>query len=375
MFCRDLERAIVRPLLQSHSDESVGSISIDREILTLADVSTTKSIEDLFTDVSKMIEYLSTNLPALVAAKIPEFLSPTLFPTITSTWLSSAVPSNLDGIEGFQNTVESVLRFAAVLERYKWPGKAWLVNWTKETPHLWLNKRQEYSLDKVRRLLASGLRDVETVERVETQILSKKEDLSTSAGGDDNWNAEWSDEDEPTRSGAALPASANEESAEEDVSAWGLDEDANGGDHDPTSEKAQHENEDAGAWGWDDEEEGGETIVWPKPVQAGSKYPRSNGILDSAHGAQREVTLKETYNITALPKDVLELITQALCDAETLRKPTLVIPPWSLMLLTPFQVQHLAHCFCIKGTVCASRPYPDHVSSERAVMLFSQSQR
>lgn len=245
---------------------------------------------------------------------------------ITSSWLVTAVPTDLDGIEAFQNIVESVLLFANTLEGYKWPGKATLDAWTQEIPELWLGKRRELTLHKVRKLLASGPRDVQTVEREETQILSRKEDMFTSTEADDSWNAEWSDDEEVDRSEAVRAANADEKTAEEYVSAWGLGDDTNEDDKDSTHQKTHNDNEDADAWGWGNEEEYGDKPLSPKEVQASSQRVRSNGISEAAHTAERQITLKETYNISALPKELFDHITRALTDAEALGMPMCVRP-------------------------------------------------
>lgn len=332
-FCKDIERILLRPLLQSQYDRRAGLLSIQRDSLTLSEAPTSKSIEDLFTDVSQIIEYLSVNLPISIASKVPGFLGPTLITMIISSWLSLAIPTSLDGIEGFQSTIESVLQFADAIENHKWPGKDRLVKWTTETPHLWLNGRQERALDDVRRILASGFGEVEAVERVETQIMSKKEDIFSSPAVDDSWNTEWSDEEETSRPGTTNPTGIKEENVEADVSAWGLGEDANGDTHNATPGKVHTENEDTEAWGWGDEEEGGEARASPNPAQVSPRRPKSNGIRNPAQGTEREVTLRETYKITALPREVLELVTKAVSDAETLRKSKWVTLPQSEFLL------------------------------------------
>lgn len=319
--CKDIERFLLRPLLLSQHNRRAGLLSIQRDSLTLSEAPTPKSIEGLFTDVRHIIEYLSANLPIAIASNVPGLLGPTLISMIISLWLSPAIPTNLNSTEGFQNIIESVLKFADAIESYDWPGKDRLVNWTKETPQLWLNKRQERALDNVRRILASGFGDVETVERVETQIMSEEEDIFGSPGEDDSWNAEWSDEEEANRSGADHPTGINEENAGADVSAWGLGEDANGSTHDATPGKVHIENKDTDAWGWGDEEEGDEATASPNSAQASLRRLKSNGNRNPAQGAGREVTLRETYTITALPREVLDLVTKAISDAETLRKP------------------------------------------------------
>lgn len=314
-----MERFLLTPLLQSRHDQSADSLSVEGGSISLSEASTSNGVEVLFANISKLIEYLAANLPTPIACKVPLLLGPNLISMIISLWLSPAIPTDLDSMEEFQNIVVSVLHFADAMERQKWPGRARLVNWTKETPRLWLDRRQEVALDKIRRMLASGFGDINTVERVETQVMSKTEDIFTSRAEDDDWNAEWSDDDEARQPGATDSTITNEENTEADVSAWGLGEEANAENVNVASQMVHNENEDSGAWGWGDEDEDGQATLSPT---ASPKRLKRNGIKLPAPTTEREITLRETYNITALPGEVLELITQALSDAETLKKPT-----------------------------------------------------
>ena len=319
-FCRDTERAIIGPLLLSHREASVGCLSINGEVLSFAEAPKATSVENLLNLVGRVIEYLSANLPFSIMSKVSELLGPSLVSSILSVWLVPALPKNLDGIGSFQTTTVSVLQFADALDSYKWPGKAMLVAWIQEVPQLWLKRRQELSLETVRKFSAPDLENTETVERMEIQVFPGKEDIHTSTETDDNWNAEWSDEEEASRSKATISTTGKAKSTDEDVNVWGLGQDANGGDQDTNSEKVQNGEEDADAWEWGDEEEAGEGIISRELPKASPKRLKTNGICSAPHNVERQVTLKETYNITALVKDLLKLIIQAVSDAENLKK-------------------------------------------------------
>ena len=334
-FCRDVEKAILRPMLKPQHTKSFGSLSVDGNTLTLSGTRRKENAEEIFRSVRKLIEYLTAQLPSSITDRIPDLLGSALVDSIVSSWLPSAVPIDLDCQDDFRSIVESVLTLADALEGYKWPGRRILVDWTKQIPQIWLKKRQEVTLEKVRRSLASGLGDIETVERIETQILSKKEDIFPSAQPDDSWNAEWSDEEEGDQSAAKAAARAGGDNLEEEISAWDLGEDAVN-----DKPQTQDDNDDPDAWGWGDEEEVVEKSVSPKAIQTRSKEPESNGLPDPAPKSEREVTLKENYNITALPRDIFELITRAISDAEDLRKPEYVSPLSGLFLFTYSELRY-----------------------------------
>ena len=320
-FCKDVERTVLRPCVRLTDNGGLPLVTVEEDKLCLSGTSADRSIGDVFARLQDIMEYLHANLPPSMLSGVRRILSPLFISTIESTWLSFAVPADVEGLRGFQSTKQSVLHFADTLERYQWPGKANLVNWTKDIPRQWLNKYQEAALDKARAILAGGFLRVETVERVETQLISKKEDLFASADANDSWNAEWSDEEQPAHpqgvDATKIVQSVDNFQGEEDVNAWGLDEDAKDDNHKLAGESAPDESEDADAWGWgDDDDEEGQTS-FPEPLQASPQRPKSNGVHERAHSTEREVTLTETYNITSLPKGIVSIIVQALSDAET----------------------------------------------------------
>lgn len=267
-----------------------------------------------------MIDFLRTRLPPTVVAPLSGMLMPNLISRMLSTWLSSAVPMELNGMQEFQGTIDLVLQFAEDLKSYQWPGTSDLMTWTKGVPRAWLEKRRETSLDSTRKLLTKGLGKIQTVERVETQVLSREDDVLAAGGGSDNWDAEWSDEE--AKESAKPTAEHGADNGEgEDVSAWGLDDDTYDQNIKEAPMHTDVANEDSDAWGWGDEANTVKSSEPLRPVPNGSRKSRTNGRPDAPPHVEREVTLKETYNITSLPSEVLEIITNIRSDAETLAKP------------------------------------------------------
>lgn len=328
-FCKDLEIHIVAPRLQVGADGTVGSLEIDDDEISVFGESSDLSAESLFSDLDSIIAFLRTSLPSSVVEPLAQRLMPRVIPRLISTWLASAVPEYLDGIEDFQDTMSLVQAFGNSLESNKWPGKRDLVEWTRSIPNVWLRKRQETSLNQIRKLLSHGVGKIETVERVETQVLSRHDEVFASNGGGDDWNAGWSDDESgsPTKTHPPSTSNVAEGEDEEDVSAWGLDDDK----EDPTGQDDQEHSAaadgEADAWGWGDENEGEESKKGPQPSQPNRKTTQSNGLAGAPEQAEREVTLKEKYNITSLPKEILEMITRIISDAEKLETSDLANSP------------------------------------------------
>ena len=331
LFCKDLEMLVVAPRLQVGADGKVGSLEIVGDEISVSGESSDLSAEALFSDLDSIIAFLRTRLPSSVVEPLAQHLMPRLIPRLISTWLASAVPEDLNGVEDFQDTMSLVQNFGNSLESNKWPGKRDLVDWTRSIPDVWLRKRQETSLDQTRKLLSHGVGMVEAVERVETQVVSRHDEVFASNSGGDDWNAGWSDDESGSPTKTQVPSTSNvaEDEDEEDVSAWGLDDEKeNGAGQDDQEHSAVADADaDADAWGWGDENEGEESKKAPQPSQLNRKTSQSNGLARAPEQAEREVTLKEWYNITSLPKEILEMITKIVSDAEKLETSDLASLP------------------------------------------------
>ena len=328
-LCSCFESLILLPRLEVHSDGSVNSLEVDGNEILVSSRSTDLSAQALFRDLKIVMDFLRTQLPPSVCEPLAKYLMPRLVSRLISTWLASAVPEDLDAMEDFEDTLNLVKEFGKALETQGWPGNPQLTNWIEGIPGIWLRKRRELSLDRVRNLFSRGLGGVETVERTETQFLSQNDEVFASNGVGDEWNAGWSDEEtSPTVEVNPLNKSRtaqNEE--EEDVSAWGLNDDKEiEVDHD-RSHSSRDVGEEADAWGWGDEDEGEGTRQSSQVTATSSKRSRVNGTPKAVQRNEREVTLKETYTITTLPKEILQIISQVISDSIQLETPELASLP------------------------------------------------
>lgn len=321
-LCAGLNDSILHARLQRHRS----CITFDEDELRVTEITEESSTQKLFDDLSKVIVFLEKRLPLPVLHRVSQILTPCLTSRIQSDWLSSTVLAGLEALESLQITIQSVILFGEFLEEHQWPGKADLIGWTESTPRLWLNKRRESSLSQIRSLLALGPQGAEVVERVETQFLSPKEGAFANVKSEDDWNAEWSDEEASTKpppvsSGVGL---SERSEVKDDAAAWGLDAHTNGGEA-QSQEPEALANEDDDAWGWGEDEDIGESPKSTKkvhpdlPRQPMMKYPEPPAYTE------KEVTLKETYSITDLPREVLEIISNAVMDAESLLKARCVV--------------------------------------------------
>ena len=313
---QDIEDVILKPRLTIHGEGVVQSLEVEDNEIRICGALTDLSIRRLSTDMHLFVEFLYTQLPSSISLPLSKSLMPSLISQLISKWLSVAVPIDVERITEFKDDLILVVRFAEVLDFYGWPGKDLLTEWINGIPQVWLSKRREILMNKVRILLAGGAGKTEEVERTETQMLPHHAD-------DNDWNAGWSDEEGGDTGKSPQPSDAKtaerEGEEEEDVSAWGLDDEANNEVLNEGSESLDNDNEDARAWGWGEENEDTEDTKPERVDHAGRKKSAINGHLDTLNS--REITLRETYKITALPKEILEIIMQLIGDAAMLKTP------------------------------------------------------
>ena len=318
-FCTKFENAILLPRLQWHPDGSARSIKIDRDLLRVSESSTAPILQNLFDDISKVIRFLGDHLPPLVLRDASEILMPNLLSRLKSVWLSFAVPIDLEETEALRSTIQSVIDFSNLLEKQKWPGKADLMDWVEDIPRLWLGKRRQQSLDRVKSLLAGQPSSARTVERVETQVVSPNEGTFANAEAANEWNAGWSDDEGSARPnpGNVGPGHPENPERDEDVVAWGLDEFDEG--EAQQQEPEPRDDWKGDAWGWGEEEASGERSHATNIALSDPLKQESNRPFGTASRTAMEITLKETYNITSLPIELLAIITNTVVDAELIQ--------------------------------------------------------
>ena len=317
-----LDTIILVPRLTLGQDDTAAAISVTGDTIQVTGRLPNADVKLLFEDVDSIVEYLTTRLPSTIAVPLSELLMPSLISHLISDWLLPSVPSSLDGMLELQTILAQVLRLSDLVDSVGWHGKSDLLDWVDQAPRVWLTKRRETSLDKVRTLLSKGLGKVRKVERIETGIVAPEDEKFHGKGGEDDWNAEWSDGEE-SKKAIAPPAKKVED---DDTSAWGLDDElevSEGAGKDEHLPRDNVDGEPEDAWGWGDEKDQEEPMQHDTiEVELGAK---SNGhVPNSGRQSQRELTLKEVYSITALPEAMLEIIVQVVSDAETLAQPKYV---------------------------------------------------
>ena len=319
---QDIERLILLPRLQVRSDGTVARLAIESNTVSAAERTSDLSAQSLFQDLNEMIDFFRDRLPKSIMESLAHQLIPLLIRRLITTWLASSVPENLDGMEDFQETMDLANAFANHLREFNWPGTRELADWMGSIPDIWLRKRQEISLSQVRKLLSEGFGTVEAVERVETQVLNQDDDM---LGGDraaDEWNANWSDDDTSSPVKTSHAVAVEHDDGEEDVNAWGLDDDKDTSAALQTEDVGDHIEDEADAWGWNEDDNKSDPKSPTDALETAQKGPQSNGVPKSGPKSERAVTLKETYNITSLPKEILQLISQVISDAFTLESPS-----------------------------------------------------
>lgn len=331
-FWHEVDQAVIGPRLDIDNPSPPGIVT-NGDVLR-AEGQADKSIDALFADMDKILTYFAEKLPPDLIDSMSALMMPELASRITSTWLDSAVPASLKQMDLFESIMVSAKRFCVRLTELKFAGFNELQDWVEDAPKVWLAKCRETALDTVRLRLSGGLGSSKQVERIEKQMVSRAEGqelaaapATAAAAEDDDWAA-WDDEGDQQGDQQGeqqdkehkedKQAQAPAEGFDDEVAdAWGWNEETDTPDtsdapapHSESNQEAQ--DEDGGdAWGWGDDDANEEP---QSPLPA--KQPAAAGIHPPA--AQREMTLKEIYNISSMPEPVLQLIFAILEDGATL---------------------------------------------------------
>ncbi|KAF1838329.1 hypothetical protein BDW02DRAFT_565155 [Decorospora gaudefroyi] len=316
---RDLDRIIISPRLAMGSDRLVSAFDIAGDDIQRAGPVNDGSVKVTLEDVHLIAEYLSTRLPPTIAVPLSSKLVPILASRLVSNLLLPAVPLSTDGIPSFQDSLSYVLGLVEYLDELGWSGQNRLAEWVDKSAEIWLAKQKEAAISRVQTIFPKEVREKKTVERVETQVISKGDALHAADDQDDDWGADWDDEAEAGRE-------PKEHIEEEDLSAWGDEGDATAPEPEEEAVKEKPAvGEDADDWGaeWGDEEDT-KPVSTPKSTAQPVEHTEPNGKSGSQKSpAHQEVTLRETYTVTAIPDAIMEMILQVVREVETLNSPDL----------------------------------------------------
>lgn len=320
---RDIEFALINPRLSTKPGQYTnlevgdGRISVSK---AASKPDTIATLDDIWT----ALDFLSTNLPKSVCEPLSQKLLPSLFETLTYTWLDQTVPVQIEQMPVFQQILDRVTRLAEQIDALNWSSTALLKDWVQNAPRTWLSKRRETALGAARSLLFSGLRDRKTVERVETQTVSKGDAIMGGTDvddADDAWAADWDEDTAETKEVDTKKPEPLTNDDDDDASAWDMDDDADvPAESIATKDSGENMEEDdaADAWGWGDDEQATEETWKPdSPKKTTNVAPKEQ----PTQSGDRELTLRETYTVTAVPDGMLEIVMQVVSDAETLTDP------------------------------------------------------
>ncbi|KAF2994823.1 ribosome bioproteinsis protein ytm1 [Curvularia kusanoi] len=326
-FNRDFDKTILSRRLVIGQDQVVTAFEIQGDDIQLTRPVNDGSVKATLEDIHKIAEFLSTRLPPAIALPLSAKLVPTIASRLINDYLLPAVPTSTDRVHDFQETLSYVLGLVEYLDELGWTGQSQLTEWVDRSAQIWLAKQKETAIAKVQKLFPKQVKAKKVVEKVETQIISKGDALHPEQEAqdeqDNDWGAEWGDEEESAKKD---DSSAAPDVEEEDMSAWGMDEDEPVVDTKPESkshEKETANEEDAEDWGddWGDDEDAKSA---PSP-QAHTKSPqrKTNGQPAQQPPTEQHVTLRETYTVTAIPDSIIDIILQVVTDVETLNTPEL----------------------------------------------------
>ena len=104
-----------------------------------------------------MVKFLLQHLPNELVKCLSEIMMPIIFTRLKEQWLDPAVPSSMEYMDEYQQSLAQVNEFAATLGSLNWPAADDLYNWVSNAHKIWLSKRKETALDLTRNQLILGM--------------------------------------------------------------------------------------------------------------------------------------------------------------------------------------------------------------------------
>lgn len=320
-LCRDLDNVILKPRLGAENNAQVPRIERNENKLRAGSKKPNTGALDALDDMVTTASFFHDLLPSEVSVALSEVLMPTMLSYLLSSWLPSSMPLSVERTDELEVLLTRTSQFAKDLADIGWTGQRLLNDWVDAAPRHWISRRREFSLASVRTILSKQTKLSKTVERVETQTVSRDDAIAPTDGSHEDWDAGWSDEESKSTKADSVVVSKPAEDEAEETSAWEVEDED---DVAPTSPKKstvpslkanEPEADDEGnAWGWT-EGDTSSTPASPVAVRSAAPLPqtrrKSNG--------QKQLTLRETYTTTLVPESLFELIAALIHDSETLR--------------------------------------------------------
>ncbi|KAF7932012.1 uncharacterized protein EAE97_009033 [Botrytis byssoidea] len=309
-----LSETIIRPRTGLESSPTVFQICIENNTLRITEDHSDTSIKSLFKDILDIIRFLDENLPKTMVEALSRAMMPDLTEIIIGTWLESSVPTSLDDMDDYQKALGRTSEFADNLRALGWPGAERFDEWVSSAARIWLTKKRETSLDRVRNALALGVGQPLEAKRVEMRMVTRDDGMHVTSNGEtvrDEWGWGEEDEEEETQPTTRSRASFDEERRASSVSIA------------PDPNILQVDEDDA--WGWgDDNEVAVETPTDDLPdTQRTLKTPHlpTSPTTFNDPTEKRNLTLSEKYWTSSIPSEVFGHVVSIYEDGAKLMQP------------------------------------------------------
>ncbi|KAK2748302.1 hypothetical protein FQN57_000960 [Myotisia sp. PD_48] len=319
---KSLLKHILYPVLSPKNRTKYGKLELEGDCIQLQYQTTKPTVSDVMTSIASVFSYLKTRLPDQILSTMAPSLAEDLIPLLISEWLSPAIPVTLQDMNDFQSIIDNIDRFSSMLTNFGLEEPAPLATWRSQLPRLWLSRRRSHALDQVRFAIFRDAGAYKTVERTEKQQVAESDELFQAENGNNEWDADWgNEEEEEEKAKNDAPVEAEKDTGDEDMSAWGLDDDDT---HEETRDDDIPEEDVNDAWGWgDDENDNPDDASSPEGKNPSHKHQNltTPGNGHPLSTVQKEIVLTETYSVTGVPDAIIEIITTQISDAENLQLP------------------------------------------------------
>jgi centromere/kinetochore protein ZW10 len=335
---RELDALIIGPRFSLAADGATTKLSVQGDVISATGRAEEHDLATLAEDVQQLIIYLQHQLPDAASRILLDRLLPSLLVQLVNEQLDPSVPVAVDELVVYGSSMEHIHDLAMFIENkgLEIPSDGDLSEWVERLPQNWLSRRREAALNSLRTACFDAVGVKKTAERVETQMVSSDDVMVAGEPQEEAWDENWDEEEEGKKPGDDDVAKVSEgakEGEEAESWGWGDGEEENGtkeAERPEAPEKKDDDDDDAEAWGWGGDEGDGETAdsavdVPPSAAKPLKPTTRTNGPPKPKPVTQQEMTLRETFQITAIPDTLIDLINAVLSDASAISQPSFPI--------------------------------------------------
>ena len=318
-FSQTLMSNIIVPYLSTVYDSHT-SIEVKDNKLSLINTVVKADETNVINAIRMVLKFLITNLPQPLHVSLSSHLMQPLTMSLRLYWIEPSMLKDLNEMQSFDNETLSLRQLAEYIHESGWFGKDILLELLQSIPRLWIIRRKETALAKVRSVCSKTISSKIVAEKVELPISAESGAVDEKA--DHDWETDWPDDvNDEDKAGLKTNnhhawSKSPEGLRNTKVTKLNLENKALLEPDTGTNEKGAVDD-----WDWDNEDTKSNASESQIPKQEFGREKELKGISENQKQNNEDVTRRVKYIITKIPDTLTEVIKRLIDDANQLSQP------------------------------------------------------